>query len=79
MTLLEDITWKHMEKRIEEIIGNNKNVIFDWLLLPKTKFFSECNLKILLDIDKEKRFERIVKRDNKILILFLLIIIMKNY
>lgn len=64
MTLLEDITWKHMERRIDEIIGDNPNVIFDWMLLPRVKYFNKCNLKILLDIDLNTRRERIIKRDN---------------
>ena len=64
MDLLEEITWKYMEKRIDEIIGNRENVIFDWLLLPKTKYFKQCNLKVLLDIDRDIRLERITKRDN---------------
>ena len=64
MNLLESITWKHMEKRIDEIIGNNKNVIFDWLLLPKVKYFNECNVKILLDVPKDIRYNRILNRDN---------------
>ena len=64
MDLLEEITWKYMEKRIDEIIGNRENVIFDWLLLPKTKYFKQCNLKVLWDIDRDIRLERITKRDN---------------
>ena len=64
MQILEDITWKHMEKMIDEIIKDNPNVIFDWMLLPKVKYFNKCNLKILLDINKEERCERIIKRDN---------------
>ena len=64
MQILEDITWKYMEKMIDEIIKDNPNVIFDWMLLPKVKYFNKCNLKILLDINKEERCERIIKRDN---------------
>ena len=63
MQILEDITWKYMEIEIDNIIKDNKNVIFDWMLLPKVKYFNKCNLKILLDINKEERRERIIKRD----------------
>ena len=63
MQLLEDITWKYMEKEIDEIIKDNSNVIFDWMLLPKAKYFNRCDLKILLDIPKEIRMDRIIKRD----------------
>ena len=30
MKLLEDITWKYMEREIDNRIGDNPNVIFDW-------------------------------------------------
>ena len=64
MQILEDITWKYMEETIDNIIKDNHNVIFDWMLLPKVKYFNKCNLKILLDINKEERKNRIIKRDN---------------
>ena len=64
MDKLEEITWKYMERRIDEIIGDNKNVIFDWMLLPRVKYFKECDLKILLDIPVDVRRERIISRDN---------------
>ena len=64
MDKLIEITWKHMERRIDEIIKDHKNVIFDWMLLPKSKYFKECDLKILLDIPVDIRRERIIKRDN---------------
>ena len=64
MKKLEDITWKYMEREIDNIIKDNPNVIFDWILLPKVKYFNKCDLKILLDIDKDIRKERIIKRDN---------------
>ena len=64
MQILEDITWKYMEQMIDNIIKDNSNVIFDWMLLPKVKYFNKCNLKILLDINKEERRDRIIKRDN---------------
>ena len=64
MKLLVDITWKYMEREIDKLIGNNKNVIFDWALLPKVKYFKMCNMKILLDIPYDIRKERIIKRDN---------------
>ncbi len=64
MQILEDITWKYMEKEIDSIIKDNPNVIFDWMLLPKVKYFNQCNIKILLDINEEERRERIIKRDN---------------
>lgn len=64
MDKLVDITWKYMEKEIDKIILNSKNVIFDWQLLPKVKYFKMCDLKILVDTPFNIRKERILKRDN---------------
>lgn len=64
MDKLVDITWEYMERRIDEIIKDHKKIIFDWMLLPKTKYFKECDLKILLDIPKDIRMDRIIKRDS---------------
>ena len=66
MDILTQITWPHMEQEIDRIISENKDkiIILDYLLLPKTKYFDQSDLKILLDIPKEIRKERILKRDN---------------
>lgn len=66
MDILTQITWPHMEQEIDRIINENKDkiIILDYLLLPKTKYFEQSNLKILLDIPYEVRKQRILKRDN---------------
>ena len=66
MKTLEQITWKHMEIEIDNIINQNKDkiIILDWQLLPKTKYLSLCDLKILIDIPYEIRKQRLLKRDN---------------
>ena len=66
MSKLTDITWKYMQLEIDQFLDNNKDkiVILDWLLLPKTKYFDKCNIKILLDVPYEIRKERAIKRDN---------------
>ena len=66
MSILENITWKYMEMYIDKFIKENKDniVILDWILLPKTKYISMCNIKILLDIPYEIRKERVINRDN---------------
>ena len=55
-----------MEFQIDKIINenNNKIIILDWQLLPKTKYLNLCDLKILIDIPYEIRKQRILKRDN---------------
>ena len=65
MKKLEEVTWSYMEKRIDEIINNNRNkvIILDWQLLPLTKFFKMCDYRILLDIPYEIRKKRVLTRD----------------
>lgn len=66
MNKLTDITWNYMEYEIDKIISenNNKIVVLDWILLPKTKYFKLSNIKILLNIDYDTRRQRCIKRDN---------------
>ena len=65
MKKLEEVTWSYMEKRIDEIINNNSNIliILDCQLLPLSKFFKMCDYRILLDIPYEIRKERVLARD----------------
>ena len=64
MQILTDITWPSMEEIIDEIISKNqgKIIILDWLLLPKTKFFQQSDLKIWIESPTEIRLERAMKR-----------------
>lgn len=66
MKNLSDITWKYMQIEIDKFLENNKDkiIILDWLLLPISKYFDMCDIKILLDIPYEVRKERAMKRDN---------------
>lgn len=54
-----------MEIEIDNIINNNKDkiIIIDWILLPKTKYFNNCDIKILIDIPYSIRKDRVLKRD----------------
>lgn len=66
MKKLSDITWKYMQLEIDEFLEQNKDktVILDWLLLPITKYFDMCDVKIHLDVPYEVRKQRAMKRDN---------------
>lgn len=66
MKRLSDITWDYMQVEIDKFIDENENniIILDWILLPISKYFDKCNVKILLDIPYEVRKERVIKRDN---------------
>ena len=66
MQKLTDITWKYMQIEINKATETNQDkiIILDWLLLPITKYFDLCDIKILLDIPYEIRKERAMLRDN---------------
>lgn len=66
MKKLSNITWKYMQIEIDNFINYNseKTIILDWLLLPISKYFSMCDIKILLDIPYEVRKEQAMKRDS---------------
>lgn len=66
MQKLSDITWKYMQIEIDKFIKSNegKIIILDWILLPISKYFKMCDLKVLLDVPYEIRKERAMKRDN---------------
>lgn len=66
MKKLTDITWYYMEIEIDRFLEKNKDkmIVLDWQLLPKTKYFEMCDLKILLDIPYNTRKQRAILRDN---------------
>ena len=66
MKKLSDITCDYMQKEIDKFLIDNKDkiIVLDWLLLPLSKYFNMCNIKILLDVPYEIREQRAMKRDN---------------
>ena len=66
MDKLSDITWKYMQIEIDNFLSHHKDkiIILDWLLLPISKYFDMCDIKILLDIQYDIRKQRAMKRDN---------------
>ena len=66
MEKLTDITWKHMQIEIDKFIDLHKDkiIILDWILLPISKYFDMCDIKILLDIPYKVRKKRAIERDN---------------
>lgn len=65
MEKLTNITWGYMENYIDIFLEKNQDkiVILDWLLLPKTKYFQTSDLKILVDAPLAVRMDRAIKRD----------------
>ena len=64
MDKLTKITWNAMQVIIDKEIDENKGIlILDWLLLPHTKYFNMCDLKIMVDVPFEERMRRAIARD----------------
>lgn len=60
-----ELIWKYLEKELDRIISTStKPVIIDWMMLPLTKFYDICDIKILVESSWDMRLERILKRDN---------------
>jgi len=66
MNILSKITWNSMKLKIDEIINNNKDkiIVLDYILIYKTEYFKNSDIKILLDVPYEIRKERCIIRDN---------------
>lgn len=66
MDFLTEVTWQYMQIEIDRFLEENKEkiIILDWLLLPKSKYFEKCDIRILLDIPYDIRKERAMLRDN---------------
>ena len=58
------LVWLYLEKKLDEMIKNTtKIVILDWMMLPLTKYYNMCDIKILVESSLAIRLERIKKRD----------------
>lgn len=58
-----NITQEFIENQIDKILEDN--AVLDWVLLPKTKYWNNSNIKILVKAhDNEMRINRISARDN---------------
>lgn len=64
MSTLTNLIWDTMCCYIDDIIHNNEDVIIDWILLPHTKYFHLCDVKILIKSDESERIDHVLKRDN---------------
>lgn len=64
MQLLYDATYSYMVERIDSMVCNRRITVLDYALLPLTKYFELCDVKILVETNKDIRCERVVARDN---------------
>ena len=64
MQKLYDATYEYMQKEIDLFISKHNIVILDYALLPLTKYYEMCDLKILITSSYLERYKRVSKRDN---------------
>ncbi len=66
MDFFNNLIWQYEEIKIDDFIIKHPNniIILDWLLLPKTKYFKQSDLRILVTAPKETRMARAMARDN---------------
>lgn len=64
MQKLYDATYDYMQKEIDTFIENHDIVILDYALLPLTKYYDMCDLKLLVTSDYLARCKRVTARDN---------------
>lgn len=66
MDLLTSLTWGYIENKLDNILLNTSNnfIIFEWALLPLSKYWNMCCYRILTEADYESRMKTVLKRDN---------------
>lgn len=64
MKILTDLSWKFMEDIVDELLlQDDEFIILDAVLLPHTKYWTMCNLKILIQADDSLRKIKVIERD----------------
>ena len=64
MKSLCDATYWYMVQEIDQMLKKSDVTILDYALLPKTKYFELCNIKILVEAEYNVRITRVEARDN---------------
>lgn len=64
MQLLYDATYTYMVERIDGMISHSQIMVLDYALLPLTKYFELCDVKILVEASFDERCQRVIARDN---------------
>lgn len=65
MKELSDLTWNYMQQQLDVILEQEQNIIIlEWILLPHSKYWKQCNTKILVTSDDLKRKNKVIERDH---------------
>lgn len=65
MDQLTELTWNYMQKQLDLILleGDDK-IVLEWILLPKSKYWENCDFKILVKAKDNDRKRKVIERDN---------------
>ena len=64
MQKLYEATYEYMVREIDKLISQCEITILDYALLPITKYFELCDVKILVEATYDERSNRVILRDN---------------
>ena len=66
MAILTDMTWDYMQvimdDRLEKETGDV--IILEWALLPISKYWEKCDIKILMQSNDDERKNKVMQRDH---------------
>ncbi len=66
MDKLTQITWMYMQDILDQMLSKSDSeyIVFDWALLPNSKYWELAYKRIIVNANEQIRKERIMKRDN---------------
>lgn len=66
MDQLTEVTWGYMQKVLDTILEKQPEIlILEWALLPMDeKYWKQCDIKVLMKADDNKRKTKVMERDN---------------
>lgn len=65
MKILSDLTWGYMEKQLDSMLSDKSDcIVFEWILLPQSKYWDMCDSKILVTSDNAQRRRKVLERDH---------------
>lgn len=66
MDILTDMTWDYMQVMMDDILEKETGdvIILEWALLPISKYWEECDIKILMQSNDDERKNKVMERDH---------------
>lgn len=66
MAILTDMTWEYMQIIMDDILEKETGdvIILEWALLPISKYWEKCDMKILMQSNDDERKNKVMQRDH---------------